>query len=324
VAKTDTTGMFDKLARQPGTFAVAMALDLALRGEALDAGPELDQIRMALDYAAGTTIYSTRAKALLVRPLVRQNVKFDGKDWRGCAVQLYALWHGIPTAEVEQRMAALREQYKGNWRKTFPDDCDIDERKLLALYKSSPALLVNGIHDWNEISLSLRFFVAEQLAAAAGDNGIFDWGGSDGISCIFARHHGATDVHLHEPNPAARAFGKWLAEALGLDGIAFHEHDPARPPAGRRFGAGICTEVLEHVVDPPGMIRHMYDLLVPGGILFVTSSFGVPQDTHLKQNVKYAGRERQLMVEAGFEPCAPNVPPPTPFLPQWGFWRRPA
>ena len=63
---------------------------------------------------------------------------------------------------------------------------------------------------------------------------------------------------------------------------------------------------------------------VPGGILFVTCSFGVPQDTHLKSNRKYSGPERRLMVEAGFEPCTPNVNPPTPFLAQWGFLRRPA
>ncbi len=311
--------MFDKLASRPGTFAVTLALDLAMRAEALDAGPQLQQLRDALEFAAGTTIYATRAKALLARPLLRQNIEFDRKDWRRCAVQLYALWQGVPAAQVEQRMADLRAQYKDNWRKNFPDDWDVDERKLLALYKSSPALLVNGIHDWNEISLALRFFVAEQLAAAAGANGIFDWGGSDGISCIFARHHGATDVHLHEPNAAARAFGKWLAEAIGLDGISFHEHDPARPPAGRRFGAGICTEVLEHVVDPPGMIRHMYDLLIPGGMLFVTSSFGVPQDTHLKQNVKYAGQERQLMIDSGFELCVPNVSARRRFCRNGGF-----
>ena len=200
----DSTVMFEKLTRQPGTFAVAMALELAMRAESLDAGPDLDRFRTALEYAVGTTVYSTRAKALLVRPLVRQAIKIDGTDWRACAVQLYGLWQGIPPAEVEQRMAALREQFKGNWQKNFPNDWEIDERKLLALYKSSPALLVNGVHDWNDVSLALRYFVAEQLTIAAGSQGIFDWGGSDGITCIFARHLGATDVNLYEPNPAAR------------------------------------------------------------------------------------------------------------------------
>jgi hypothetical protein len=316
--------MFEKLSRGPGTFAVAMALEMALRAEALDAGPELQKTLDALDYAVRATVYSTRAKVLLTQPLVRHKIPVDGKDWRGCAVKLYAQWQGTTLEQAEQRMAALREQYKSAWRNTFPDEWDIDEQKLLALYKSSPALLANGVHDWNDLSLGLRYFVAEQLAVAASGKGIFDWGGSDGISCIFARHHGATDVHLFEPNAAGREFGKWLAESLGLGGIAFHEQGPERPPAGRRFGAGICTEVLEHVVDPPAMIRQMHDLLIPGGILFVTSSFAVTQDTHLKQNLKYAGHEQRLMVEAGFEPCTPSAKPPSPFLPQWGFWRRAA
>ena len=62
--------------------------------------------------------------------------------------------------------------------------------------------------------------------------------GSDGISCIFAYHHGARDVHLYEPNAAARDFGRWLSTQLAMT-IGFHEEDPAPPSAGgRQFGAG--------------------------------------------------------------------------------------
>ena len=316
--------MYDKLGSEPGKFAVTVAMELAGRAEKLQVSPELKQLREMLDAAAGTTIYATAAKSLLVQPLLKRRLPVDIKNWRSCGVALYALWQNITPAETEARMAALREQYKGSWRKTFDDDWDIDPRKLAALYKSSPPLLSNNVHDWNDVSLALRFFVAEQLAGVSGKAGIFDWGGGDGITCLFARHCGATDVHLYESNDGGRQFGQWLANDLGQDSIYFREEDPARPPAGRRFGAGICTEVLEHVIDPPAMVRYMYDLLVPGGVLFVTSSFAVPQDTHLKQNLQYAGKEREIMIDAGFESCLPAERLPMPFLPQWGFWRRPA
>jgi hypothetical protein len=316
--------MFDKLASEPGKYAVTVAAELAMRAERLQVSPELKQLREHLDYAAGTAIYATAAKSVLVQPLLQRKIPITAKNWRAAAVELYALWQGTTAAEVETRMLALREKFQGTWQKTFPDDWDIDSRKLAALYKSSPALLSNNVHDWNDTSLALRYYVAEQLAGVAGPHGIFDWGGGDGITCIFARHCGAKDVHLFESNDGGRQFGHWLANTLGQDAIHFHEQDPARPPAGRRFGAGICTEVLEHVIDPPAMVKYMYDLLIPGGVLFVTSSFAVPQDTHLKQNLQYAGKEQQIMTDAGFESCLPAERLPMPFLPQWGFWRRPA
>jgi SAM-dependent methyltransferase len=316
--------MFDKLAHEPGKFAIQIAAELATRCEKLQVSPELKQLREMMDYAAGTAIYATAAKELLIQPLRRRNIAFDAaRNWRGCGVELYALWQNMTTAHVEARMAELREQYKDNWRKTFPDDWDIDPKKLEALYKSGPELLVNNLHDWNDANLALRFFVAEQLATPAREAGFFDWGGGDGTTCLFARFCGIKDVHLFEPNAAGRTFAKWLASAIGLTDIHFHDQEPPRPPAGRRFGAGVCTEVLEHVIDPPAMIRHMYDLLVPGGVIFVSSSYGVPQDTHLKSNLKYAGKEAQLMTDAGFENCLPSDRLPMPFLPQWGFWRRP-
>lgn len=316
--------MLDKLAKEPAAFGIQAAAELAARCERLQVSPELKQLREMVDYAAGTAIYATAAKELLIQPLRRRGIAFDAAhNWRSCGIQLYSLWQNLTTDQVEARMAELREQFKDNWRKTFPDDWDIDPKKLEALYKSGPELLVNGIHDWNEVSLAVRFFAAEQLAVPAREAGFFDWGGGDGITCLFARFCGIKDVHLFEPNAANRTFGKWLAGAIGLNDIQFHDGEPPRPPAGRRFGAGVCTEVLEHVIDPPAMMKHMYDLLVPGGVMFVTSSFGVPQDTHLKQNIKYAGKEQQLMMEAGFEQCMPADRAPVPFLPQWGFWRRP-
>jgi hypothetical protein len=315
--------MFDKLAREPGKFAVQVAAEIAARTERLQVSPELKQLRDLLDHAAGTAIYATAAKELLLQPLIRRKIPFDAKNWSRCGTELYAVWQNTSVADVEARMAALREKYKNSWRETFPDDRDIDPKKLAALYKSGPELLVNNVHDWNDVSLALRFYVAEQLASVANQGGLFDWGGGDGITCLFARFCQAKDVHLFEPNAAGRGFAKWLAGELRMSDIQFHENDPARPPAGRRFAAGVCTEVLEHVVDPPAMVKHMYDLLIPGGVMFITSSFAVPQDTHLKQNQKYAGKEKQIMTDAGFEECTPTGRPPMPFLPQWGFWRRP-
>ncbi len=90
-----------------------------------------------------------------------------------------------------------------------------------------------------------------------------------------------------------------------------------------RFGAGLSTEVLEHVIDPPAMLRTCFNLLEPGGVMFVTSSFGIPGPQHLRSNARYAGHEGELMRSVGFVPFTPPKPAPIPFLPSWGFWQRP-
>ncbi len=313
--------MLVELSKDPIAFAGAVLNELSARRVRLDAS-QVDGLVNAMGYAVRTTAYAIKGRALLTRPLVERKIPIDGTDWASNGIKLYGLWQKMRPAVVEQRMAELREANKGVWQRTFPDDWDIDEKKLRETYQSAGPLLANGMHAWSETSTAIRYFATEQIAPIAGERGFFDWGGSDGISCIFAHQHGARDVNLYEPNAAAREFGKWLSGQLGMT-IEFHEQDPT-PPAegGRQFGAGICTEVLEHVVDPPGMMRRLHDLLVPGGVIFVTSSFGVPQDTHLKQNQKFHGREKELMRQAGFAEWTPPVPPPMPMLPQWGFWQR--
>ncbi|MFT3786312.1 MAG: methyltransferase domain-containing protein [Tepidisphaeraceae bacterium] len=265
-----------------------------------------------------TAVYTTKAKSLIARPLRERGIAVDATQWREAGIQLYGLWQKMTPEQVKERQAFLSQRNKNRWRETFPDDWQIDEAKLIALYKASEPLQANGVHAWNDLTFALRFYVAEMLAPASKNLGVFDWGGSDGITCTFLRHHGAKDVHLFEPNQAARDFCTWLNDQLGISDLTVHEEDPA----GRTFGAGVCTEVLEHVVNPPAMCKRFYDLLEPGGVMFVTSSFQPTQETHLKQNLKYNGKENELMLNAGFKPWQPPVRPPVPMLPQWGFWRK--
>ena len=307
-----------QLFAKPGEFAQNLSADLIRRNKAVDA-TDIDQIRAYLELAVSTSVYATKAKALLTRPLRERGIAVDGSDWRRCGICLYGLWKGMRPDAVERRMAELSERDKDSWRNTFPDDWDIDEQKLIALYRSNEAFQSNTVHDFGDLSLALRYYVTEMLARAAGGRGAFDWGGSEGICCTFLRHHGAPDVTLFELNDHARAFGQWLNGQLGFDDITYTDQRPRR-----QFGAGLSTEVLEHVVDPPLMVRQMFDMLHPGGVLFVTSSFGVPQDTHLKQNLKWSGREDELMRSAGFVKWNPPVRAPMPFLTTWGFWQRPA
>lgn len=316
--------MFSRLARHPAALASELASELQARCRTLDLS-QFDELRAWLHFAVDTAAYAAKAKQVLTKPLRDRSIAHDASDWRDCGIKLYALWQGTRPSAIEKRMAELAEANRGLWQRTFPDESQITEENLLDLYKAGGDLVHNSTHDFSDMSLALRYYAAEQLAPLAkAGGGFFDWGGSDGVSCVFAASCGARDVHLHEPNGSNRAFATWLAGQLGIE-LGVHEHDPVRPGQmpPRRFAAGICTEVLEHVIDPPGMMRRFFDLLLPGGVIFVTSSFGVPQDSHLKSNLKYAGHEDDMMKSAGFRPWTPPMHRPMPFLPQWGFWQRP-
>lgn len=42
---------------------------------------------------------------------------------------------------------------------------------------------------------------------------------------------------------------------------------------GARFDVIVCTEVLEHVLQPFAAVNQLFDLLAPGGVLLVTTPF---------------------------------------------------
>jgi len=65
----------------------------------------------------------------------------------------------------------------------------------------------------------------------------------------------------------------------------------------------VCIEVLEHVSDPPAVMRTLHRSLNTGGIALITESFdsvGPEYPSHLPQNFKYAGKTHRLMERLGF------------------------
>lgn len=78
------------------------------------------------------------------------------------------------------------------------------------------------------------------------------------------------------------------------------------------YDAVICIEVLEHVPDPPSLMKKLHSALKVGGIALITESFDSIGDdfpSHLPANFQYAGRTHQLMEKIGFANTYYNIDP---------------
>jgi SAM-dependent methyltransferase len=78
--------------------------------------------------------------------------------------------------------------------------------------------------------------------------------------------------------------------------------DPTQIPEGG-FDAVTCLDVLEHVPDPPAMVRQIVSYLRPGGLLYVSAPFYMVlpwYPTHLRTNRRYSG-SLSLFENSGME-----------------------
>jgi len=97
-----------------------------------------------------------------------------------------------------------------------------------------------------------------------GNGPIFDVGGGNGFVAKGLMQSG-WDVVLVEPGPA----GARNAKKRGLPHVICATTHSAGFEAGTLPAIGVF-DVVEHIEDDLGFLRHLWDLLVPGGMLYLT------------------------------------------------------
>jgi len=71
------------------------------------------------------------------------------------------------------------------------------------------------------------------------------------------------------------------------------------------FDAVVCLDVLEHVPDPPELVKQLTSFLILGGLMVVHAPFFFVDPTvctHLRANRKYSGDVRRLYRPSGLRP----------------------
>lgn len=77
---------------------------------------------------------------------------------------------------------------------------------------------------------------------------------------------------------------------------------PPLPPAAMRVDVVVCFQMIEHVEDPEPLLRAMYDAVLPGGVVLVSTPNKAetlaPNPYHLHE---YAGPEFQAVLDKVFD-----------------------
>jgi SAM-dependent methyltransferase len=171
---------------------------------------------------------------------------------------------------------------------------------LLSFYSATNAFIYElAVWNRNHFKRKLRRFTTRHLARQKRPLDILSVGDGLGFDCLHfaARQHRLTYFEL--PGLSER-FARKLFEKTGRPIPVLT--DPAAIPA-EGYDAVTCFDVLEHVPDPPAMVRTLASYLRPGGHLYVSAPFYMIlpwYPTHLRSNRRFAGNI-ELYRQAGLE-----------------------
>lgn len=193
------------------------------------------------------------------------------------------LWPGSTVKHEMRRRGAARYEWSD---------------ALLDLYRDSDAFLFElAVWNRNRYKLAMRRWLMRALGpAGAQPLRVLCYGDGLGFDslCLASLGH---DVTYFEVSSLCVAFARDLFGETGCR-VRVAESDPL---GERVYDAVICLDVLEHVPDPPALVRAFAGALAPGGRLISHAPFGIlnPElGTHLRSNRRYYGDER-LYADAG-------------------------
>jgi len=124
---------------------------------------------------------------------------------------------------------------------------------------------------------------------------LYDAGGGEGAFALHvARRFPAWRVVIADNEARTIERATRIRRALGLENLEIRAVDLREPGDENVYDVVVCADVLEHIDDDKGVVKHLARALKPGGVVLVTSP-SVPQPRHL---ALVAWRERRI----GFDP----------------------
>jgi 2-polyprenyl-3-methyl-5-hydroxy-6-metoxy-1,4-benzoquinol methylase len=231
-------------------------------------------------------------------------------DFRGYSDVVTALSHvlSIPSDEVHERL--FQESMQGGWNsnravRQFHVTPHTYSGRMAALYQESDAfvfeLVVVHLRPYSQEidqrvarAVWAQFPGQKNLRILAFGDGI----GTDALRFAATGH----DVAYFDPGGYPSALARFRFRRMNLE-HRIRVYNKYEEIPNETFDVLICREVLEHVPDPPALVRNLRRYLRNSGIAVITESFGAVEPcfpTHLAENRKYQGNTARMFVQVGF------------------------
>lgn len=231
-------------------------------------------------------------------------------------LELYKQFSGLSYSELNDLIERKQDIYRNKWFEIVPDEDNVTPEQLGCFYNSLPfpvgCLLINCLE--NSLTAAYRTLPI-LLARSNNSKRVFDYGGNSGqLTSAMANSLELNECMLIEENEILLNFAKWRDDLFNVKNVSYKKESElinCLDSYNSYFDLGICTEVLEHVYYVEETVNILSKILRTGGLLYLTASFGLyPEPSHLKKNIKYYGKEDELMKKFGFERVNAQFPIP--------------
>jgi len=146
-------------------------------------------------------------------------------------------------------------------RFVFADGHDLEQ--LSALYERLTD--VDYLRDREPRALQMRWLIDKAVEAHPRARTLLDVGAGAGLLIAEARERGLDAVGI-EPSRSLVEHAQRAGDIQLLQGVL-----PHHGLADRRFDVISLVDVLEHVIDPVGLLRHCAALLSPDGVMLIVT-----------------------------------------------------
>ena len=227
---------------------------------------------------------------------IRELQKFTGKSFKA----------------VEKKMK-VEEPVAKDWNRRHPNIQS--EESINDFYIKTDSYIYELMAANNIVQTLYSYKIMLEKIKTLRVGKILDYGAGAGTICIMLKNAGY-EVVYSDLGSKTFDFAKWRINKRKLK---IKTLNLTKYPLLNKycFDCVISTEVIEHVLDPIGLVKKFSEILPKGGILVVSESCKYTREfsSHLESNKKYGGKKfLAILKEHGFKQILPK-----PVIPQLFF-----